>query len=187
MPGERGQHRPQLGEGEVLADATARPRPKGRSARCASAAPCVARRVEAQRVGPHVASRFIPRRYTVATWPRRTRVVMPADDTVTPGLFGVRGMPHTAGLRRSDSSTNARCAAGVGAQPRPFLGRACALHDRPRERGAGRLVAGQEEAEHVAAQLVGAERAPARSGGQQRAEDVVVVGAVCARAITSSA
>ena len=48
----------------------------------------------------------MPRRYTVTTWPRRTRVVTPPTVRVAPARVGVRGMPQTAGVRRRDSVRN---------------------------------------------------------------------------------
>src|SRR5205823_9081905 len=68
-----------------------------------------------------------------------------------------------------------------GAQLLPGVRVAGAVHERPRERGRGGLVAGKEQPEHVAAQLPRRERPATRTRAHERAEHIVVSACAAAR------
>ncbi len=84
------------------------PSPNGSSARVCSSV-SVSCRAGLKRSGSFQRFGFwlMARRYTFASCPRRTRMLTPRAVTVTPALFGVRGMPHTGGVRRNVSVRNA--------------------------------------------------------------------------------
>ena len=161
VTGQRGGQRVELGEREVLPDATACPEPERDHLPCEAGAVGVAGRVEPRRIRPDGG---------IAVHAADVDGHDPGAADADRAVGGVQLDPSRR--RRADQTPGRRVQAqalghevvhGLRAVPerRPELRRAGGVHQHPRQRGRRRLVPRQQEPEDVTAQLATRQRTSA--------------------------